>query len=757
MIRRLMSQSSTALGGAVHPGGPVPGRNRPTSSAKAALLALVAALSLLSSIAASFAQVPAPVPALPDSERRTAYTITASQCNCAVNFQLFGDSNDFQNWVEVWLNGTRLNFNDPTFGWTITSPTGPIGNIARPITDAVLTFANQQTGTVQIVGARRPRRASQFSENQGVSARNLNQVITDIVAMLREVWDKINDVTGRTVQAPPGETLSVLPPISGRANMGVCFDSGGNIVPCVGSSAGSFAAGDGITFTGTGPTTISTNAASLPSTFDTAFCNTVGFVIVRLTGAWACDNSIPASVKWFGATGNGTTDDSAAFQATETAMEAIGGTMYIPPGSYKIGTAINITGHIVVNGSGFQTTSTNYGFGSTTPGFDTRASGFHASVIICGVANSAFNVATTDSIVLQNFQVTYPAVGNSGVAALNLGTAAGGATGANINSVVKDVMINGAGVGIHVQDWIQFEFNNLYHTFNTIDIIAENTVGINANGVTTAASAGDSKIINSTFYDTQGNQAILIESGAGYRIINNKFNGANGGLPNAAAIQISPQNLGVPFSLTPGLINDNSIEGFGIGVSFAPNASSQGQLSLWTISGNEFFNTIGIDMSAGSAIPTWMDGVSITGNAFTYGQNGSIAPCIVLAGVKDAVISSNVFAGASPSNQLAVSFGTAISNIKVASNVYAGSAKPPGFVTPAVPATGVGVTNTSAYSVTVNVNGGTVSQVQIAPALSGGFTGVAGASPSSVILNPGDQIILNYSAAPTWQWTTINP
>lgn len=754
MIRRSIPlfQSSKAPGGAVHPGGPVPGRNRPTSSAKAALLALVAALSLLSSIAASFAQVPAPVPALPDSERRTAYTITASQCNCAVNFQIYGDSNDFTNWVEVWLNGTQQVGN-----WTITSPSGPLSNLARPITDAVLTFTNPQTGTVQIIGARRPRRTSQFSENQGVSARNLNQVITDIVAMLREAWDKINDVTGRTVQAPPGETLNVLPPVASRANMGVCFDSGGNIVPCVGSSAGSFAAGSGITFTGTNPTSISTSPASLPSTFDTAFCNTVGFVIVRLTGAWACDNSIPASVKWFGAKGDGTTDDSAAFQATETAMQAIGGTMYIPPGNYKIGTAINVTGHIVVKGSGFQTTPTNYGFGSTGVSRDTRSTGFKASVLICGVANSAFSVATTDSVLLEDFQITYPTVGNSGVAALSLATTAGGASGVNLNSTVQRLLINNANVGIHVTDWLQFEFSNNYFTFNTTDIIAENTASINANGSTTSAVAGDGKIINNTFYDTQGNQGILLESGSGYRIVNNKFNGSNGGLPNAAAIQVTPQNIGVPFTMTPGIINDNSIEGFGIGIEFTAATGSQGTLSLWTIAGNEFFDTIGIDMGVGVTIPQWMDGISITGNVFTYGQNSSIASCIILAGAKDVVVSSNVFAGASPSTQPAVSIGASTGNIKVTSNIYAGSAAASSFVAPAVPATGVGVTNTSAYNVTVNVNGGTVSQVQIAPAGATGFTGVAGASPASVTLNPNDRIILTFSAAPTWQWTPINP
>jgi hypothetical protein len=69
------------------------------------LLAGLAVLSLLWAIGAAFAQVPAPVPALPDAERRTSYSITASQCGCAIGFALFGDSTDYQNWVEVFVNG----------------------------------------------------------------------------------------------------------------------------------------------------------------------------------------------------------------------------------------------------------------------------------------------------------------------------------------------------------------------------------------------------------------------------------------------------------------------------------------------------------------------------------------------------------------------------------------------------------------------------------------------------------------------------
>lgn len=189
-----------------------------------ALLALVLSLGL----APAFAQVPAPVPALPDTERRTSYAITASTCSCAVNMALYGDSSDFQNWVEVFINGVRVNYNDATRGWAITSPSGSLANLARPITNAVLTFNQAQTGTVQIVGARRPRRAAQFNENAGVSARNLNQVFTDIISQNREIWDKTNDVTGRAILGLPGEAITALPSAALRSSKFFVFDASGN-------------------------------------------------------------------------------------------------------------------------------------------------------------------------------------------------------------------------------------------------------------------------------------------------------------------------------------------------------------------------------------------------------------------------------------------------------------------------------------------------------------------------------------------------
>ena len=193
---------------------------------------------LLAPSFAAFGQVPPAVPALPDTERRTSYSISGTTCACAVGMALYGDSTDFQSWVEVYLNGVRVNFNDATFGWTITSPTGALGSIPRPVTDAVLTFNGVQTGTVQIVGARRPRRTSTFAENRGVAARDLNQILNDMIAQNRETWDKTNDVTGRALFAPAGETLTILPSATQRAGALLAFDPSGNplaVAPGVGT------------------------------------------------------------------------------------------------------------------------------------------------------------------------------------------------------------------------------------------------------------------------------------------------------------------------------------------------------------------------------------------------------------------------------------------------------------------------------------------------------------------------------------------
>lgn len=305
---------------------------------------IILAFVLIAGIAPAIAQVPPPVPGLPDTERRTTYSITSSTCACAVNFAIYGDSTDYANWLEVFVNEVMI----PASGnWTITSPTGPLASIPRPITDAVLTFTSAQTGTVQIVGARRPRRTSQFNENTGVSARAFNQALTDIVAQNRETWDKINDVTGRAVLAAPGETLALLPPTASRANMGACFDPSGNLTSCVSVPSSSFSAGSGIIFTGTNPTVISANTPQLPYTSPLAG----GITQTVQTKLQQTVNALDLGVKC-----DGSTDDTAKMLAAASSATAAGATLVLPPGTCLVTALGPIPAGAHIQGQGiFQT------------------------------------------------------------------------------------------------------------------------------------------------------------------------------------------------------------------------------------------------------------------------------------------------------------------------------------------------------------------------------------------------------------------
>lgn len=287
---------------------------------------------------------PAPVPALPDTQRQAAYSITAQTGPFAVNFDVYGDGTDYDNWIEVWLNSVQL----APGAFTLTSPSGSIGTLPRPITDAVVTLTTASTGTLEIVGARRPRRTSQFSESRGVSARDLNQVLTDVIAQMRESWDRMRI---RMFSVPAGETPSQLPMASLRANKLFGFDGSGSplmqaVVPVGGMSviqltltrsqipsgtlalntlmvSGYAAPGDdgaGAIFTSQGAGPASAGAIQdLSGTW---------FRLVPNNGLW--------NVGWFGAKGDDATDNTGAFQATINAAlaSATAKAVYVPNGIF---------------------------------------------------------------------------------------------------------------------------------------------------------------------------------------------------------------------------------------------------------------------------------------------------------------------------------------------------------------------------------------------------------------------------------------
>jgi hypothetical protein len=195
-------------------------------------------LLLLLSLRIAAAQAPPAVPALPDAERRTSYSLSANNCSCAVNMALFASGSDIDAWLQVWVNGVRYLSTDPNFGWSLSSTTGPLSTIPRPITNAVLTFNAVQTGTVQIVGAERPRQLTQFTEGRGVAARDLNQRMTETTTVERELWDKTNDLTGRGLFSQPGNTMGPLPQPSACAGAFLNLGANGLTPTCLPAGPG---------------------------------------------------------------------------------------------------------------------------------------------------------------------------------------------------------------------------------------------------------------------------------------------------------------------------------------------------------------------------------------------------------------------------------------------------------------------------------------------------------------------------------------
>lgn len=297
---------------------------------------ILAALLLLASPA--LAQAPPPVPALPDTSRITPYTLAGSTCACSVGFGIYADnaSTDVDNWVQVWISSaagqtaTRYLSTDPVYGWTITSPTGSLALIPRPVTDALLTFNSPQTGYVVILGAQRPRRLNEFSENRGVPARDHNQVLNSLFAAEREAWDKLNGA----IVGQPGEVLSRLPSASSRASSVLGFDSSGNplIYPPTTPSI---------------PANSITNGLLAQAPGHTTSCNAAG---TTATQTYCAFPTITVTDAPYNAKGDGVTDDTAAIQAAINALPASGGIVYFPAGrTYCVGATG--TGLVLGNGS----------------------------------------------------------------------------------------------------------------------------------------------------------------------------------------------------------------------------------------------------------------------------------------------------------------------------------------------------------------------------------------------------------------------
>lgn len=298
------------------------------------------------------------VPALPDTERRTSYSVTAiTDGPLDVGFDIYGNGTDYANWIDVWVDGVEM---VGVTDWVLDSPSGSLANLTRPITDARITFTQELLGTigvpvdVQIVGRRQPRRTSQFSTGVGITANQHNQVLTDIIATQREMFD----AQRRTLRAPAesGNPDMILPAVDERSLRALFFNAAGEPIAGV-----------------LDPIMVSTTHVMYPTLLALASASVADGVTAVMTGGhsavgdgghglyyrlasgtgqvqsadgdWWGLAGPNVNVLQFGADRSGVDDSSAAFQdCAEFVMEQDGGgEVFIPAGIYLIGTRITLS------------------------------------------------------------------------------------------------------------------------------------------------------------------------------------------------------------------------------------------------------------------------------------------------------------------------------------------------------------------------------------------------------------------------------
>lgn len=123
------------------------------------------------------------VPVISNAPRNATYSPVNSAGPFTVPFPLFDPTGAD---ILVYLGAA------PLTGWTLTctQSTEAVGTFIN----GAVTLAAPVTGTLTIRGRRAPRRAGQYQEGKGVSARSQNFEFNLLTAMLREAFDRFGEV-----------------------------------------------------------------------------------------------------------------------------------------------------------------------------------------------------------------------------------------------------------------------------------------------------------------------------------------------------------------------------------------------------------------------------------------------------------------------------------------------------------------------------------------------------------------------------------
>lgn len=225
---------------------------------------------------------------------------------------------------------------------------------------------------------------------QLVDTQNNETILEDV---LDAEFDKLTmiaqEAAGKLLRAmlvPKGEIAPALQSVSLRANKFAAFDSSGALIGA--------AVSPGVSATGTlvANSRVVLASLSIPSAGQNAWLSESGRsgmfewrlgnytalvaadpyqgIYVPSTipgsgaavGCWVRASNSPVNIKWFGAKGDGVSDDTASIQAAINYLQALatlsaeGATLYLPAGFYKLSAALTVSDQIVIRGEGAEST-----------------------------------------------------------------------------------------------------------------------------------------------------------------------------------------------------------------------------------------------------------------------------------------------------------------------------------------------------------------------------------------------------------------
>lgn len=334
------------------------------------------------------------------------------------------------------------------------------------------------------------------------------------------------------------------------------------------------------------------------------------------------------SVRDFGATGNGTTDDTAAIQAAVDSITY--GAIYFPPGEYKITSEIDITkaNGIRIYGAGKQITY----------------------IVLYTANQNGFNIGQDVSVIIEDLTIT---AGSGVTKNAGAGIAVNGASAATYNSgsrfsnLIVSLQYNGIVFGDAGAFWVE----NCYILSNiNTGVVVRNSVD---------GDIGDGLICHCQFNSAAATgPGIAYSSGGGLRVISNKFwDHGTGGL---VLDLLDDGDTGGLFALG----NSFDSQG-GYGILLQNTAAAHTFISV-TIVGNQFTACTSADIAqSGDA---WLTYLSIVGNNFIRSNDSD---SIEINGADHVTISGNVFAGqGGTSNAITIGGDTANLNIPPTNAFY---------------------------------------------------------------------------------------